>query len=162
MTNLIQAIDRWWSVHPHLVELLLTFVALFAGIFPERSRRVVLAPVSHSLLGVLRFIQGDAKNQLEIVRRLNGDSFRLVAYIAFYSLHAIFWSFWVAVICWFGANLVEFLLVGHGASVPFSSLFVPALFGRAIKLYYLVGGLFHVEEYTASLEKIVSDKLPSI
>jgi hypothetical protein len=160
MTHIIQTFDAWWTVHPHLVDLALFFVALFASVFPDRSRRWLLTPAFHFTLGALRFMQRDAKNQLEIVRRINGDTFKLVAYIVYYSLHSIFWCFGTSFIFWAGINLLSLWQAGHPAPLPFGFLFLGALLGRAIKLYSLVGGLFNAEVYTAWLEKVVSDKLP--
>jgi hypothetical protein len=50
--------------------------------------------------------------------------------------------------------------LGHATTYSFWATFFVALIGRAIKLYFLVGGLIRPEEYRKMLEKMVSDKLP--
>ena len=160
MAHITEMIDAWWTAHPHLVDLALFFAALFASLFPTRARRWLLTPLFYGGLRVLRFMQRDAEQQLKIVRRINGDAFKLVAYIAFYALHAIFWCLGSSFALWVGINLLSFWLTGRSTPLPFSALFFGGLLGRAIRLYFMVGGLFNAEEYTAFLEKVVSDKLP--
>jgi hypothetical protein len=60
---MLRAINDWWNVHPHLVELVLFCAAVFVSIFPERSRRWVLTPLSYSALGMLHFMRRDAKKK---------------------------------------------------------------------------------------------------
>lgn len=83
-----------------------------------------------------------------------------MAYIAYYTLHSIFWCLGVAFVFYAATNLISFWQVGHSSNVSFGFLFLGGLLGRSIKLYFLVGGLYEPEKYTAWLEKVVSDKLP--
>ncbi len=79
----MKAIDAWWTLHPHLVELVFFCVACFLALFPGVSRKGVLAPFFYSALGALRFMQRDAQSQLKIIRLIDGSTFKLVAYIAY-------------------------------------------------------------------------------
>jgi hypothetical protein len=158
MIPLIGSVDAWWTRHPHIAELILFFVALFASIFPERSRRWLMTPFYYSVLGVFRLTQRKAKNDLEIMRLIGDSTFNLVAYVGFYCISAIFTALRDAVIFAILGALVSYWVVGHPAlSGPFfAAMVIGGLAGRATRLKWLFGYLLNREKSMARLEKMAA------
>src|ERR1700722_8094113 len=158
MTSIFRSIDALWAIHPHLVELILFCLAVFVSIFPERSRRFVVRPVQYSALGMIRFMQRDAKNQLEIMRIVEDSAFKLVAYIGYYCIHAFLWALGTSLVFVVCLNLVagDWRMGGHSSVVPFNVLFFGSLLGRTTRLYFFFGGLLNSEMTVKQLEKIAA------
>lgn len=145
MTFFFKTIDAWWITHPHVMDLILFCTALFASVFPDRSRRWLIAPMQYSVLGVLRLFQRDAKRQLEILRLVDGSSFKLVAYIGYYCIHSLFWSLGTSAAFYVCVNAFSYWQTGHPSILPFNVLFLGTLLGKATKLYIFLGNLLHPE-----------------
>jgi len=159
MSPILRALNDWWSLHPHLVDLILFCVAVLVSIFPERSRRVVLAPLSYTVLGMLRFMQRDAKNHLKIMRLIDGSAFKLTAYIAFYCVNSVFYSLATSTIFFVCLNLLSYWQTRHLGTYGFNvfcALFFGGLLGRAARLYLFLGFLLHPEDITKDLEKMAA------
>jgi hypothetical protein len=154
----MSAIDAWWAAHPHLVELALFCLSVFVAIFPERSRKWVLTPFAYSAMGMLRIMQRDAANQLKVVHLIDGSAFKLVAYIGFYCINSALWCGWTSAIFWICINLISYWQTGHMSFIPFSLLLFGGFTGRAMRLYYMLGGLLHLEEYVKRLENMAAGK----
>lgn len=164
MTSILKAVDSWWAVHPHLVDLILCGVAIFASIFPERSRRWVLTPVYYPGYRIFLFMQRDAKKQLEIMRYIGDSAFNLLAYLCYYCIHAILWTLGMSIVIYIGVALLFYWGTRHVSVVPFYVLVVSGLIGRAIRLYVFLGFLMRHEKGIADLEKMAAgqslDSLP--
>jgi hypothetical protein len=146
MTYILNTIDAWWGIHPQLMELLFFCIALLTSVFPDGSRRLLVAPMRFSVHGALRLFQRKARRELEVIRRLEGSAFKLVAYIGYYCLHSMFWSLVTSGAIYFGLNAFSYWQTGHQSVLPFNVLFLGTLIGKAIKLYFFLGDLLRPEE----------------
>jgi hypothetical protein len=141
MSQVLKFFDDWWSLHPHLVEILLFCAAVAASLFPGFFRWSLISPLRHAGRGTLRLAENTARDYLDIVHRLNGDPFKLVAYIVRYSINALFMSLGYS-----GAFGIVYSLYSRwrGGNPSFIWFFVVLggiLLGRLNRLYVFVGVL---------------------
>lgn len=152
---MLKVIDSWWTLHPHLVEIIFFSAALLVTLFPKPAQRLARAPLYYAATRAFRFMQRGAESQLKIMHLVNGDAYKLVAYISFYCINAVLVSLGETLVF---AIILAFLSIWHKGQIDFRLLpmvFMGGMVGRAIKLYFL-NGLLTPETTIERLEKMAA------
>jgi hypothetical protein len=156
MANFFQAVSVWWATHPGWVNFFYFLAAVIVSLFADRARWLLTLPIAYPVRGMLFFMERDNKRQLEIMRLVGDSAFKLVLYIAFYCLSSIIWIFWASFAMWFALNFLVFRHDPHPA--PISPLVVGLSLSQAVRLKYLLEGLFNPEQTIKRLEEALSKR----
>jgi hypothetical protein len=156
MANLFHAVHAWWTVHPGWVNLIYFLLAVMVSLFADRVRRLLSLPVLYSAKSMRSLMERDTKRNLEVMHAVGDSTFKLVLYIACYSLDSFVWIFWQSMTIWIVLNFLIFRHDPHRA--PLSPLVFGLTLAQALKLKYLLEGLFNPEQTIQRLEESLSKK----
>ncbi len=158
MSVILGTIDAWWTRHPHAAELILFAGAAFISLFTGIVRQALFIPVRYSAVGLLRITQKRARRELEIIKLIDDSAFMLIAYLGYYIIHELLWSF--------GTSFIVFLLmesfIPAQRNLPpallFSLLFFGGFTARLLNLYGLLGNFLNRDKAVKQLEDIVAGR----
>jgi hypothetical protein len=165
MSSLLHSMHDWWITHPGWTNFIYFVIALLVSLYTDTARWILRLPVHFPALRIARFMEKDLDNQIVVLRYMHTDTFHLVHYLAFYSLHSLFMILRWAII---GSILNAVLFYhGHFAQIGVTS-FVVMMFGglvaRMMRLQLTLGYLFDYDKSIADLEALRNKypPLPSI
>ena len=156
MANFFHAVPTWWVAHPDWVNFIYFLLAVLFSLFADRVRRLLSLPVLYSAKGMRFMMERDTKRRLEIMHAVGDSAFKLVLYMACYCLDSFIWIFWQSISLWFVLNFLIFRHDPH--PTPLSPLVLGLTMAQAVKLKYLLEGLFNPEQTIKRLEEMLSKR----
>jgi hypothetical protein len=144
-------VTEWWTTHSGWVTFIYFVVALWASLYSDRARRVVVAPIRIPASWMARYMDRDLDNQIEVLKYMHTDTYHLVHYLVFYLLHALFYVVWWTL----GMSVVVVLIFYR--SHPLQLGFTPLgfLFGGFIaRLLRLQTTLEYLFDYDGSMSRL--------
>jgi hypothetical protein len=154
MISLTHSVAHWWATHPGWVTFIYFLIALWVSLYTDRARSIIFAPIRIPASRLARYMEKDLDNQIEVLTYMHTDTFRLVHYLAFYLLHALF----LAIQSTIFFSVVFVVTVYRDRPSQILPISLGLLFGgfaaRLMRLQTTLGYLFNYDKSIAELEAL--------
>ena len=92
MTSLFHSVAAWWTSHPGWNAFIYFVIAIYAGCYNERAKRFLTLPIAIPARGLWWLARRDMTTQLQVIRSVRDNPYKLILYISYYCADAVIWS----------------------------------------------------------------------